>query len=122
LAGALEEGRRAGADALLVFSSAGIQIRRAELSMLILKHRLPAISTGALAGDPAILASYHNDIVRHVGRAGEIAARILKGTKPADIPVEQPDTFELVLNVKTANALGVKIPYSVLSRATKVIE
>jgi putative ABC transport system substrate-binding protein len=61
------------------------------------------------------------DVTKATRRTAEIAARILQGTKPADIPVEQADEFELVVNAKTAKALGVKIPESVMARATRLI-
>ena len=122
LRAAFETGIRAGVDGFLPFSSAGFQLRRAELSELILQYRLPTIGPGPMAGDPGILVSYHPDIPRQVRRAAEIAVRILKGAKPADIPVEQPDAYELQVNLKLAKRLGLKIPYSVMARATKVIE
>jgi putative tryptophan/tyrosine transport system substrate-binding protein len=122
LRAAFEIGIRAGVDGFLPFSSAGFQLRRAELSELILQYRVPTIGPGTMAGDPGILVSYHPDIPRQVRRAAEIAVRILKGAKPADIPVEQPDAYELQVNLELAKRLGLKIPYSVMARATKVIE
>jgi putative ABC transport system substrate-binding protein len=122
LAPGFESGRRAGVHAFLPFLSRRFFERRAEMSRLLLQYRLPAISPGALANEPGILAAYHNDLPKQMRRAAEIAARILKGAKPAEIPVEQPDTYELTVNLKTANAIGVKIPSNVLARATRVIE
>ena len=66
--------------------------------------------------------SYSAILAEQVRRAAHLADKVLRGTKPADIPVEQPTTFELVVNMKTANALGITIPQSVLVQATRVIE
>jgi ABC-type uncharacterized transport system substrate-binding protein len=84
--------------------------------------RMPAIVGAALLDQPGFLAVYSFDVAKGVRRAAEIGVRILKGAKPADIPVEQADEFVLVVNLKTAKRLGVKIPDSVLARATRLIE
>lgn len=68
------------------------------------------------------LTAYGADLATLFRRAPVFIEKILKGAKPADLPVEQPTTFELVLNMKTAKALGIKIPQSLLVQATKVIE
>lgn len=62
------------------------------------------------------------NIVQHYRRSAFYVDKILKGTKPGDLPVEQPTTFELVVNMKAAKALGIKIPNSIMVRATRVIE
>jgi putative ABC transport system substrate-binding protein len=86
------------------------------------KIKLPAVYTKSLFAEAGGLISYgarYSDMFR---RAATFVDKVLKGTKPADIPVEQPTRFELVVNMKTAKALGVKIPNSVLVRADRVIE
>jgi putative ABC transport system substrate-binding protein len=89
---------------------------------LTLKHRLPAVSglrQFANAGGLVAYASEFSDLPR---RAASYVDKILKGTSPGDLPVEQPMHFQLVFNLKTAKVLGVKIPPALLARADEVIE
>jgi putative ABC transport system substrate-binding protein len=95
---------------------------RKELADLALRRRLRAISTWREFAEEGGLMSYGQDLAENYKRAATYVDRILKGAKPADLPVEQPTNFELVINLKTAKALGVTIPQSVLLRAGKVIE
>ena len=89
---------------------------------LALKHRLPAISAFKSATRRGALLSNGTDVRAMSRRAAVFVDKILKGTKPAELPVEQPTKFELVINLKTAKALGLKIPQSLLLRADQVIE
>jgi putative ABC transport system substrate-binding protein len=92
------------------------------ISALALKARLPdmySFREEVVAGG---LLSYGVNFPDLFRRAAELVDKILRGTKPADIPVEQPTKFELVINLKTANALGVTVPATLLARADKVIE
>jgi putative ABC transport system substrate-binding protein len=88
-----------------------------------LLHKLPAIYPGRSVARAGGLMSYASDGAAETRRMGSAyVARILRGKKPADLPVEQPTKFELVINLKTANALGLKVPYQVLALADEVIE
>jgi putative ABC transport system substrate-binding protein len=89
---------------------------------LAVKHRLPAIYAVKPFVDAGGLMYYGPDRFDQNRRAGVLIDKILKGAKPADIPVERPIKFELVINMKAAKALGLKIPQSVLLRADRVIE
>jgi len=122
LAGAFETGRRAGVDGFIGLSSPFFGGRRAELGRLFVKYRMPALGARLSLQEPGYLAGYHFNFTKIARRTAEIMVQVLKGAKPADIPIEQADEFELVINLKTAKALGVKFPYSVLARATQVIE
>jgi putative ABC transport system substrate-binding protein len=109
-------------DALMVFGDAMFFSHREKIVSLVAKQRLPAIyvETGwAAAGG---LMSYAPNVPDMHRRAATYVARILKGAKPADLPVEQPTKFELAVNLKTARALRLTIPQSILVRADKVIE
>jgi putative ABC transport system substrate-binding protein len=93
---------------------------RARLENLALKHRLPSMSS--TYSDLRATFGYGANLDDMLRRAAEYADRILKGAKPADLPVEQPTKFDLVINLKTAKALGLTIPPSLLQRADQVIE
>ena len=107
-----------GTDAVLVQPS----LPPARTAELALKHGLPAACSLRAFADHGGLLSYWFDETTIYRRAAVIVDRVLKGANPADIPVERPSTFELVLNVGTAKALGLAVPPSLLSRANEVIE
>jgi putative ABC transport system substrate-binding protein len=86
------------------------------------KHRLPTISGLAQFADEGGLISYGPDVLEPTRRAAVYVDKILKGAKPADLPVEQPTKFELVINLKTAKQIGLTIPPNVLARADRVIK
>jgi putative ABC transport system substrate-binding protein len=114
--------RREGIDALVIVGSPVFFTVRARLAELALKYRLPSIMGAREYVNAGCLASYGTDYPDLFRRAAEIADKILKGAKPADLPVEQPTRFELVINLKTAKVLGLTIPQSVLLRADEVIQ
>jgi ABC-type uncharacterized transport system substrate-binding protein len=119
---AFSEMNKGRAGALTVLTSIMLFDERRRLVDLATKNRLPAVYPWREAVDDGGLMAYGanlNDLYR---RAGTYVDKILKGAKPADLPVEQPTKFELVINLKTAKSLGLKIPQSVLGRADDVIQ
>jgi putative ABC transport system substrate-binding protein len=120
--GALAEATRLGAGALIVLPHVTFLRERNRLAELAVTHRLPLISEYREWPAAGGLISYGPNLRDLLRRAGTYIDKILKGAKPADLPVEQPTTFELVINLKTAKALGLTIPRSVLARADEVIQ
>jgi len=111
-----------GANALLIDNSATNALARRRICTLAGERGIPAVSTERAFADAGCLMSYGEDQLDMFRRAAGYVDRILKGAKPADLPVEQPTRFRLVLNLKTAKAIGLDIPPSLLARADEVIE
>ena len=119
---AFSEMTRAHAGGLSVLTSIMLFSERRRLADLAAKHRLPAVYPWREAVDAGGLLAYGANIPDLFRRAAGYVDKILKGAKPGDLPVEQPTKFELVINMKTAKALGLTIPPSLLLRADQVIE
>jgi len=113
---------RAHAQAVHVFSSAVLHAERQHLTELAIRHRLPTMFSQKEFVDAGGLMSYGADYVDLFRRGAIYVDKILKGAKPGDLPIEQPTKFDLVINLKTAKALGLTIPPSLLRRADQVIE
>ena len=108
--------------ALIVIASPVLFTQRKRIADLALKHRLPTVVGGREYAEAGGLFSYavsYPDLFR---KAAVYVDKILKGAKPADLPVEQPTTFELVVNLRTAKALGLTIPQGLLIRADQLLE
>jgi putative ABC transport system substrate-binding protein len=110
------------ADALMVFPSPMLFAQRKRIVDLAAKLRLPLICMGKEFVQLGGLMSYGADITDSFRLSGNYVDKILKGAKPADLPVEQPTKFELFVNLKTAKVLGVEISAPLLARADQVIE
>jgi putative ABC transport system substrate-binding protein len=113
---------RARADAFIVFPSVMLFNERRRIVALAAQSRLPAMYQSRQFVELGGLIGYGASITEGYRRAATYVDKILKGAKPADLPVEQPEKFELVINLKTAKALGLTIPPSLLQRADQVIE
>jgi len=95
---------------------------RVGITKMALRHRIPTVSSFRMYVDAGGLLSYAQDLVDMHRRSATYVDKILKGAKPAELPVEQPTKFELVINLKTAKALGLTVPPSLLARADEVID
>ena len=110
------------ADALMVAQTTFSTGLRAKITALALNHRLPSIYGLPFNAEAGGLMSYGPNDSQYYRQAAVFVDKILRGTKPRDLPVEQPTVWEMVINLKTAKALGIKIPQSILVQANKVIE
>ena len=106
-----------GAQMVLVLSSPSFVERRPEVAALAIKHRLPTMFVFKSYVEAGGLMSYGVEQLVMYRRIGVYVAKILNRTKPADLPVEQPTKFELIVNLKTAKALGINLPATLLARA-----
>ena len=111
-----------GLDGLIVITDAEFDAGRNEIVQLATEHRLPTMYEHRAFVEAGGLMSYGPDIDRLSYRAATYVDKILKGARPADLPIEQPTLFELLVNLKTARALGLTIPPNLLARADEVIE
>jgi putative tryptophan/tyrosine transport system substrate-binding protein len=110
------------ANALFVFPRPGIAGFRQRIVELAAKHRIPAMYPQRDYVDAGGLMSYATNFLEQSRRIAVYVDKILKGAKPADLPVEQPTKFEFIINLKAAKQIGLNIPQSVLYRADKVIK
>jgi putative ABC transport system substrate-binding protein len=122
LPAAFNAGAKERAEALLVTSGSMFIVHRARVTELAARHRLPAMFSNRLISEAGGLMVYEADRAGLEVTTAAYVDRLLKGAKPSDLPVQQPTKFELLINLKTAKALGLTIPASVLQRADQVIE
>jgi putative ABC transport system substrate-binding protein len=119
---AFAELARQRAEALIVRGDPVFYTIRDQIMGLALKHALPTIAEAAPMVTAGAFVSYGPNVPAMFGRTASLVDKILKGAKPADLPIEQPTKLELVINLKTAKALGLTISQSVLLRADEVIQ
>jgi putative tryptophan/tyrosine transport system substrate-binding protein len=122
LPASVEAAVKAGATGLTVLETPNLHDLRRQIVDLAAKFRLSAIYTNRDFVDAGGLMSYAADRHQQYRRAAELVDKVLKGAKPADIAVEQPTKFDLVINLKTAKALGINVPLNLLMTADEVIE
>ncbi len=113
---------RSRAQALIVAADSYFDVQREQIAELAIKNRLPTIFSNREVTEAGGLMSYGQDLTEHYRRAATYVHKILNGAKPGDLPVEQPTVLELVINRKTAKALGLAVPQELSLRADKVIE
>ena len=114
--------KRERAQGMIVPSHPFFLIQRLQISALALRNRLPSILANREYVEAGGLMSYGQPLFEFYRKAATYVDRILKGAKPADLPVEPPTIFELTINRKTAKALGLKIPQPILMHTDRVIE
>jgi putative ABC transport system substrate-binding protein len=114
--------RQGGAQGVIVASDALLLMHRSKIAKLALQHRLPSISQEPLYAEAGGLMSYGHNLNENYRRVAHLVDKILKGAKPGELPVEQPTTFEFLINRTTAKRLGLAIPSELLVRADRVID
>jgi putative ABC transport system substrate-binding protein len=119
---ALRTALKDGVRAVVVLSSPVFDVNSPRVAALIVRNRLPAISAFREFADAGGLMAYGPDLKEFFRRSALYVAKIIEGAKPGDLPIEQPTKFQLVINLKAAKALGLKIPQSLLLRADEVIQ
>ncbi len=119
---AFEGAVRASADALIVFDDALFYSEAARIGSLAMKNHLPVMGGNSVIAEAGCLASYGANRLALVQRSAIFVDKILKGARPVDLPIEQASKFDLVINQKTANELGLMVPHSLLLRADLVIQ
>ena len=122
LDGAIKVAVKQRAQAMLINETSMLSAHRAQLAELAIRNRLPVIGSWKPSAQAGFLMSYGPETSDLFRRPATYVDRILKGAKPADLPIEQPRTFEMVINLKTAKALGLSLPRQLLLRADQIIE
>ncbi len=111
-----------GNGGLVILGGPSILAHRDLIIALAVQHQLPAVYPNRFFAAAGGLIFYGNDFLHQYRRAAGYVDRILKGEKPADLPVQAPTKYEMVINLKTAKALGLEVPPTLLARADEVIE